>query len=142
MILIDANVLLYAHNPSSEHHEACRQWVEAAFDSPSPVGLPWLTVWAFVRISTNHRAFERPLSMQEAVDIVASWLEAPSVRTVSAGERHWEILGDLLVDAQVTGPLVTDAVLAALAIENGASICTTDRDFARFRGLTIIDPSH
>lgn len=79
--------------------------------------------------------------MQEAVAIVASWLEAPSVRLVSAGERHWEVLGELLVDAQVTGPLVTDAVLAALAIENGASICTTDRDFTRFQGLPIIDPT-
>ncbi|HXV62360.1 MAG TPA: type II toxin-antitoxin system VapC family toxin [Vicinamibacteria bacterium] len=141
MILVDASVLLYAHNPSSKHHEACRQWVEAAFDSPSPVGLPWLTVWAFLRISTNRRAFEKPLTMQEAVAIVASWLEAPSVRLVSAGERHWEVLGELLVDAQVTGPLVTDAVLAALAIENGASICTTDRDFTRFQGLPIIDPT-
>ncbi len=141
MILVDANILLYAYYPRAERHEACRSWIEESFSAPSPVGLPWLTIWAFLRIATNPRAFERPLAMKEARAIVSSWLDVPAVRVIVPGERYWEILGNLLVEAQVSGPLVTDAALAALAIENGASLCTTDRDFARFEVLTLIDPS-
>lgn len=113
----------YTHtNPSSEHHESCRRWVETAFNSPVPIGIPWLTVWAFLRISTNHRAFEKPLSMKEASKIVASWFDASAARRVEPGERHWEILNQLLVEGQIIGPLVTDAAMAAIAIENGASM--------------------
>ena len=79
--------------------------------------------------------------MKEASAIVSSWFDVPVVRLIVAGERHWEILSVLLSEGQVTGPLVTDAALAALAIENGASICTTDRNFARFQDLRIVDPS-
>ena len=141
MILVDANILLYAYHTRSEHHESCRLWVEEKFSGPSPVGLPWLAIWAFLRISTNPRAFEKPLSMKEAEAIVSSWFDAPAVRVVGPGERYWEILSHLLLEAQVSGPLVTDAALAALAIENGAGVCTTDRDFGRFEGVKVLDPS-
>lgn len=141
MILVDANILLYAYHPRSAHHQACRAWLEEAFSASLPVGLPWLTLWAFLRIGTNPRAFERPLRMTEARSIVAAWLELPIVRNVEPGDRYWEILSGLLVQAQVSGPLVTDAALAALALENGASLCTTDRDFARFPGVRTIDPT-
>ncbi len=142
MILVDANVLLYAYHPRSPQHAACRAWLEKAFSAPMPVGLPWLSVWAFLRIGTNPRAFERPMTMKEARGIVAAWLDLDVVRQVEPGERYWEILSGLLVTAQVSGPLVTDAALAALALENGASLCTTDRDFARFPGIRTIDPTH
>jgi toxin-antitoxin system PIN domain toxin len=141
LILVDANVLLYAYHAQSEYHEACRHWIEQHFSGPSPVGLPWLTLWAFLRISTNPRAFERPLTMKEAEAIASSWLDVRVVRIIAPGPRHWEILRKLLLDARVSGPLVTDAALAALAVENGASVCTTDRDFARFDELQIIDPT-
>jgi uncharacterized protein len=141
VILVDANILLYAYNPRADHHEVCRSWIEESFSAPSPVGLPWLTIWAFLRIATNPRAFDKPLAIKEARVIVSSWLDVPAVRVIVPGERYWEILGDLLVEAQVSGSLVTDAALAALAIENGAILCTTDRDFARFEGLPVIDPS-
>lgn len=141
MILVDANVLIYAYHPRDERHAACRRWLETAFSGLTPVGLPWLSIWAFLRIGTNPRAFEQPLSMQEARDIVSSWLDVPVVRVLEPGERHWEILSQVVVEARVTGPLVTDAVLAALALEHGASVCTTDKDFLRFPGLTVIDPS-
>jgi toxin-antitoxin system PIN domain toxin len=141
MILLDANILLYAYHPRSEHHEPCRLWVEETFSGPSPVGLPWLTIWAFLRISTNPRAFERPLTMKEAEAVVAAWLDTPAVRVIGPGERYWEILSNLLLEAQVVGPLVTDAALAALAIENGAAVCTCDRDFTRFQGVPIVDPT-
>lgn len=141
MILVDANIVLHAYHPQSEHHEACRQWIEETFSAPSPVGLPWLTIWAFLRIGTNPRAFEKPLTMKEAAAIVSSWFNVAAVRIVVPGERYWEILRNLLVEAQVSGPLVTDAALAAMAIEQGASVCTTDRDFARFTEVQVIDPS-
>jgi len=141
VILVDANVLLHAYHPQSEHHEPCRLWIEENFSAPSPIGLPWITLWAFLRISTNPRAFEKPLTMKEAATIASSWFDVPAVRAVVPGERYWEIFGKLLLEAQVSGPLVTDAALAALAIEHGASVCTTDRDFARFPEVQIVDPS-
>jgi toxin-antitoxin system PIN domain toxin len=141
VILVDANILLHAYHPRSEHHESCRLWIEENFSGPSPVGLPWITIWAFLRISTNPRAFEKPLTMKEAEAITSSWFDAPAVRVIGPGERYWEILSTLLLEAQVFGPLVTDAALAALAIENGGSVCTTDRDFDRFHEVKSIDPS-
>lgn len=141
MILVDANVLIYAYHPRGERHDVCRRWVETAFSGLTPVGLPWLSIWAFLRIVTNPRAFEQPLEMREARDIVQSWLDVPVVRVLEPGEHHWAILSQLVTDAQVRGPLVTDATLAALALEHGARVCTLDRGFLRFPGLTVIDPS-
>ena len=141
MIVLDANILLYAYYPRAAEHEACRLWVEEAFSGHIPVGLPWLSVWAFLRISTNPRAFEHPLTMAESRDIVSAWLEVPVVRLLEPGERYWQILSGLLTESQVYGPLVTDAAIAALALEHGASVCTTDRDFARFHDLETIDPT-
>jgi hypothetical protein len=139
--LLDANILLYAYDSDSVHHLACRSWLEAAFNSEEIVGLPWQTLLAFIRISTNSRATKRPLQNAEVCEIVSIWLHQSNVRVIGAGEQFWEILQDQLREAQVTGPLVTDAALAALAIEHGATLCSVDRDFRRFRGLTLIDPT-
>ena len=141
MILVDANVLLYAYQPRSENHERCRAWVEKAFSGEEPVCLAWVTVLAFLRISTNPRVFEQPLLATEAVSVVSSWLARPSVSVLEAGGQCWEILRLLLVEAQVSGPLVMDAFLAALALENGATLVTTDRDFARFPKLKVYNPA-
>jgi toxin-antitoxin system PIN domain toxin len=141
MMLVDANVLLYAYQPRSPRHEPCRRWVEAAFSGDEPVCLAWVTVLAFLRIATHPRVFESPLTMPEAVAVVVSWLERDAVSVLEAGERCWEILRALSVDAQASGPLVMDAFLAALAIENGAALVTTDRDFARFPKLRRLDPT-
>jgi len=140
VILVDANLLLYAYHPRAEQHERARAWLESALSGLEPVGLPWSTILAFLRLATSPRVFARPLSTAEAEIIVSTWLVEPSVVLVSPGDRYWEILRTLLIDAQVTGPLVTDAALAALAIEHGATLATTDRDFARFRGLRLSDP--
>ena len=140
MIVLDANVLLYAYNPASAHHGACRAWLERALNGTEQVGLPWQTVLAFVRIATNSRVFERPLAAAEAAAIVDEWLACPRVLIVHPGHDYWTILKEQMDSAQVTGPLVSDAALASLAIEVGARLCTTDRDFARFRGLRIVDP--
>lgn len=141
MILVDANVLLYAYQPRAPQHEACRRWVETTFSGDEPVGLSWVTVLAFIRIGTNARIFEAPLRAVEATAIVSSWLERESVSILEAGPHCWEILRVLLVEAQVTGPLVMDAFLAALALANGATLATTDRDFSRFPGLRLVDPT-
>jgi toxin-antitoxin system PIN domain toxin len=140
MILIDANLLLYAYHPRSEHHGASRKWLEAMLGGPELIRFAWLTLWAFLRIGTNGRVFERPLSLAEAEAAVSSWLAQPMAGILEPGERHWEILRDLVRDGQATGPLVMDAVIAAIAIEHGATLFTTDRDFSRFSKLKVGNP--
>jgi hypothetical protein len=140
LILIDANLLLYAYHPRSPFHERSRKWVETVFSGREPVRLSWPSVHAFLRIGTNPRAFEQPLSMAEAEAAVSTWFDAPAVDIIEPGERYWAILRELLLEAQVSGPLVTDAALAALAIEHGATLCTSDRDFSRFRGVKLQNP--
>jgi hypothetical protein len=140
VILVDANLLLYAYHPRAHQHERARTWLETALAGPELLGLPWSTILAFIRLATNARVFEQPLSAGEAETIVSSWLAESLVVLVAPGDRYWEILRTLLIDAQITGPLVSDAALAALAIEHGATLLTTDRDFARFRGLRLSNP--
>jgi hypothetical protein len=140
VILVDANLLLYAYNPSLERHERSRVWLEEVLSKPGPVRLAWATILAFLRIGTNPRAFENPLSIEEAIRIVSEWLAQPMVAILEPGERHWAILSDLLSTAQLRGPTVMDAHLAALAIEHGATLCTSDRGFTRFPGLRVLNP--
>lgn len=140
MMLIDANLLLYAYDPRAARHAASRAWLEDTLAGSPLVRFAWLTVWAFLRIATNPRVFEHPLSMAEAERHVSSWLAQPSAGLLEPGERHWEILRRLTSAGQTSGALVMDAALAAIAIEHGATLCTTDRDFARFPGLRWIDP--
>jgi hypothetical protein len=140
VILIDANLLLYAYQPRAAQHAASRAWLEAALGGPELVRFAWLTLWAFVRIATNPRVFERPLSLSEAKATVDSWLAQPAVGILEPGERHWDILGELMREGQAVGPLVMDAVIAAIALEHGATLYTTDRDFARFAALRWVNP--
>ena len=140
MLLLDANLLIYAYHAESREHAAARAWVESAFSGAEAVGLPWQTILAFLRITTHQRIFERPLSINKAQSIAASWLERPQVHPVEAGANFFDLLSGLLQPAQIRGALVSDAALAALAIEHGATLCTTDRDFARFPGLKWTNP--
>jgi toxin-antitoxin system PIN domain toxin len=141
MKLLDANILLYAYDKSAIHHETCRAWLESLFNAAETIALPWQTILAFVRISTNPRAVKNPLSNVHACDIVDTWLERPNVVVVNAADRFWIILREQILGGQVSGPLVTDAALAARAIEQGATLCSTDRDFRRFDGLKLVDPT-
>lgn len=136
MKLLDANIL----NSDSPHHDVCRDWLEQTFNGTEPIALPWQTVLAFIRIATNSRVSRQPLTSQQACNIVAVWLDHPNVTLVGPTDQYWSILRELLIEAQVSGPLVTDAALAALALEQGATLCSTDRDFRRFRDLKLIDP--
>ncbi len=140
MILVDANLLIYAYNSTADQHEKAREWMESAFSGHTPVRLSWSTIHAFLRLTTHAALFPHPLTMSDAVEIVESWLALPIVGILEPGTAYWTILRALLGDAQVRGPLVMDAHLAALAIEHGAVLHTTDRDFRRFDGLELVDP--
>jgi uncharacterized protein len=140
LILIDANLVLYAFDTSSPHHRPARRWLTATLSGQEPVAMPWATILAFLRLSTDPRLLRRPLTTAEAASIVAEWLERPNINVLSAAERHWSILSRLLDEGQVRGALVTDAHMAALAIEHGAALATVDRNFARFPGLRFFNP--
>ena len=140
MILVDANLLIYAYDSSSRSHGPAREWLEGVLSGVDPVCLSWQTVLAFLRITTHAQIFEQPLLLHDAVRYVDSWFEQPATRLIQPTDRHWPILSRLLPDAQARGPLVMDAHLAALAIEHGATLCTRDRDFRRFSGMRVVDP--
>jgi toxin-antitoxin system PIN domain toxin len=140
VILVDVNILLYAYNAESEQHAKSRAWLEAVLSGPDLVCFAWLTLWAFLRIATSPRVFDRPLSTPEAEAAISSWLAQPAAGILEPGERHWDILRGLVRDSQAVGPLAMDAVLAAIALEHGATVCTTDRDFTRFSGLKWTNP--
>ncbi len=140
MILVDANLLLYAYNTAAPAHVAAKSWLERELSGAGLLQMAWATILAFIRISTNPRAFPTPLSAAQATGIVSQWLEEPTVGLLVPGERHWSIFSQLLKDAQSTGPLVSDTHLAALAIEHGATLYTTDADFRRFPGLSHKNP--
>ncbi len=140
MILIDANLLLYAYHSKAVQHEPSRVWLEGCLADSQLVRLTWLTVWAFLRISTNPRVFEFPFSIQEAETIVNTWLEHPLIGILEPGEQHWTILQTCIEEGQASGPLVMDAVLAAVALEHGAVLHTTDQDFSRFPNLKWVNP--
>jgi uncharacterized protein len=140
LILVDANLLLYAEDSLSPHHEAARTWWDAQLSGLQAVGLSWPVMVAFVRIGTNARLHRRPLTLVEATERVGSWLNQPCVQVVSPTEQHWPIFLKLLRTGNATGNLVSDAHLAALAVEHNCVLCSTDADFARFKGLKWKNP--
>ena len=135
MILPDVNTLLYAVNRASDQHAVALNALRAGFDDPRGVALAWTALLAFLRLATRRGIFPRPLSIEDALRVVEQWLGQPRAQVVHPGERHAEILGNLLKSAGAAGNLTTDAHLAALAIEHGATILSFDRDFARFNGV-------
>lgn len=108
MKLLDANILVHAYDADSTHHVACRPWLDTTFNSDEIVGLPWQTILAFVRISTNARACKRPLPISDACNIVTLWLARPNIAVIEAGDRFWRIFQDQVNDAQVSGPMITE----------------------------------
>jgi toxin-antitoxin system PIN domain toxin len=140
LMLIDANLLLYASLEDFPQHQAAKAWLDPLLGGPRRIGLPWPSLLAFVRITTNPRLFERPLATDLAWKQVEAWLGCRSTWIPSPGDRHAEILGQLLTQSQASGNLVPDAHLAALAIEHGLTLCSRDQDFASFPGLNWLDP--
>ena len=140
MILVDANLLVYAHVESFPQHPQARSWLDDRLSGTGAVGLPWASLLTFLRIVTNPRVFERPEPISDAWRQVEAWLDVESVWTPSPGERHRAVLASLLAPGGLAANLVPDAHLAALAIEHGLVLCSTDGDFARFSGLRWRNP--
>jgi toxin-antitoxin system PIN domain toxin len=140
VILVDANVLLYAEDQQSPRHAAAREWWDAQLSGTSPVCLCWTVLGAFIRIGTNSRVFENPLSLDQALSRVQSWLDQPCTRIIHATDRHWVVFQKMLIEGQAVANLVTDAHLAALAYEHGCEFISTDTDFSRFPGIRWKNP--
>lgn len=140
MKIVDTNLLVYAYVPALQQHAAARRWFEQTLTEDESVGLAWASVLGFVRVVTNPRIFRVPLLMDKAVAVVDDWFEQQSVEIVLPTPRHWATLRQMLTEGQAGGPMTTDAHIAALAIEHGATIYTTDRDFLRFPGVRMVNP--
>jgi toxin-antitoxin system PIN domain toxin len=139
-VIVDANILLYAVDSASPFHERSRRWLEDRFNGEARVGLPWQSLAAFARIATHPRALATPMTGGEAWAHVRTWLEQPVSWVPLETERHAEVLGTLIARYDVRGNLVSDARLAALAIEHGVPIASVDTDFARFAEVTWLNP--
>lgn len=140
MILVDANLLLYAVNSAAAQHEAARRWLDATLSGTEETGFAWPVILAFLRIATHPGLFPRPLSISAAASKVEAWLEQPVARVLDPSTGHWTRLSELLRQTQCAGNLIQDAHLAALAMEHGAALCSSDVDFSRFPGLSWHNP--
>ncbi len=140
MIVPDVNLLIYAYDTSCPDHRKARAWLEDIFSADEPIGLPWQTISAFLRVLTYPGLHGDRFTMQQAIAIASHWLELPHVRALAPGERHWSFFSEMLVSGDVKGKLTSDAELAALTVEYGGVLYTNDRDFARFPGLRWTNP--
>lgn len=140
MIILDANILLYAYDLKAVLHQEARSWLFEVLSGDAPVGLPWQSVAAFLRLMTNPHLPGQRFTSHEALNFVESWLAQPNVRLLSPGDMHWSILKRMIIGGQVRGPMITDAQLAAITLEYGGVLHTTDRDFARFPDLRWKNP--
>jgi len=140
MIVVDVNVLIYAVNQDSPDHDKAKKWLEAAVSGTETVGLPWIVLLAFLRLTTRSGIFQKPLSVDAAFDVVDAWLQQGSVTVPEPTARHLQTMRDLIAPLGTGGNLTADAHLAALAIEHGAELCSTDNDFGRFSRLRWRNP--
>ena len=140
MILVDVNIPIHAVCRSAQEHDRLRAWWDEQLSGATPVAIPWAVSFGFVRIMTNPRIVQPALRVEEALDYVTSWFGQPCVRVIEPLDGHWELVASLLRHAGVAANLTTDAHLAALAIQHGCELCSTDADFARFRGLRWRNP--
>lgn len=140
MIVPDVNLLIYAVNRDSAHHAAARDWLENALSGPRPVGMTWIVLLAFLRLTTRPGVFARPMDSSDAAGYVDEWLGLPTVRVLTPTDSHWGILQGLLRAAGTAGNLSSDAHLAAIAIGHAATLASADHDFRRFKGLDFVNP--
>ena len=140
MICVDLNVLLYAVDEDSPHHESARKWLELELSGDRAIGLPWIVLLGFLRLTTRSGVLRRPMAARDAVSYMDEWLALPGVHALSPTGGHWRILRELLEEAGTAGNLTVDAHVAALAIEHGAVVASYDRDYRRFSGLRVVVP--
>ncbi len=141
MKILDVNVLLYCSDEGTEFHARTKGFVAAALDSDEVIALPWMVVLGFLRITTRRSGGQQALTRARAIAVIDAWLSHPNVSLLSPGPRHWTVLRDIADEVSAHGDLLMDAHLAALAIENGAELCSADTDFARFSRLRWTDPT-
>ncbi|MGB7209280.1 MAG: TA system VapC family ribonuclease toxin [Pyrinomonadaceae bacterium] len=139
MIKPDVNLLVYAHDDTSSFHESASLWFEEVL-STEQVFFSWHTICGFLRVVTNNKIYKNPITTDQAIDIVDSWLERENTHLVSLEKRNWHLFAKMLTDGQANGNLVMDAHIAALAASCGATVASTDRDFTRFPGLQFTNP--
>lgn len=140
MKLLDTNLLIYATDDTSPHHSVVRSWLEGQLSGTETVGFAWNALLGFLRLTTSARVFDSPLTIDDALDHVDAWLAQPVAAVLEPTRRHSAVMRDLLGPLGTAGNLTSDAHLAALAIEHGADLCSTDGDFQRFAGITLINP--
>lgn len=140
MILPDTNLLVYAYNRDAPQHDVAHSWLEERLSGVEPIAFTWATLGGFLRLCTSRWVMASPVSIQQAISATDEWLAQPSVRIIRPGEMHWAILRRMLLAVNLGGNLVTDAHLAALAIEHDCELCSADTDFARFPGLRWRNP--
>ena len=140
MIVIDANLLIYSYDAHAVQHKKSAAWLEKVFSETEAVGLPWQSIAAFLRVVTNRRLPGVRVRLEDAVQAVEEWLRVPNVKILVPGDQHWSLLKRMVVEGAASGPLVSDAMVAALTIEYGGVLHTADRDFARFPGLRWENP--
>lgn len=141
MIVVDANVLLYAYDSADPRHRRAAAWLERTFGGPDAVGIPLTVLLAFIRIATDPRVYETPRDPEEAIAIVGSWLSRSNVHLIGPTDLHWATLGRMVNAGKARGSMIMDAHVGALALEHGATLATTDRDFSRFPGVRTVDPT-
>lgn len=139
-MLVDANILLFAVDARSPFHASAEHWLTEQLNGVRRVALPWLSLAAFVRISTHPKASAEPLTPAQAWQYVEDWLACDTAWIPNPTDHHGQVLGDLITKYELRGNLVTDAQLAALAIEHGLRVCSTDTDFARFEEVGWVNP--
>ena len=140
MIVPDTNLLLYAYREDTEFYDAARAWWEGLLAGRERIGIPWVVTSGFVRIMTNPRSGNPPISATQAIDTVKAWFENPCIEAINPGTRHMSLFQQNIEAAGVGGNLVTDAHIAALAMEHQAEVHTNDSDFGRFPGLKWRNP--
>lgn len=140
MILVDANLLIYAVDRDSPHHKNARRWLEETLSGTTETGLAWIVVLAFLRITTHPNIMQKPMPVEMALEYVSNWLNQPFVSFIRPGEQHWQVFRNLVTTTGTAGNLTSDAHLAALAIEYGCDLYSADYDFQRFPGIRHINP--
>jgi toxin-antitoxin system PIN domain toxin len=140
MILVDANLLIYAVKSDSPHHDKAKSWLEEILSGSDELGLAWIVVLAFIRITTRPGILSRPLTPERAIAYIDEWLEQPYVNLVNGDENQWPIFRNLQLQVGTAGNLTSDTMLASLALELGAVIYSADHDFKRFSGVKHVNP--
>ena len=140
MKVVDINLLIYAINKDTPHHSKAKMWLEASLSSDEPLGFAWVVILGFLRIITNNSIMPKALPSEIALELVDEWLDQQSSQIVVPTERHWLIFKELLMPLGTAANLTSDAHLAALAIEHGARLYSTDNDFSRFAALRWTNP--